>query len=123
MGRRREGQSLWWIAGLLIAAVSLTSPYVSLAEDGGGVSLDEGNASVMGQVADLLSNGVNLNGDGAADLFQTDASPNQDVNLQQTQMPTNFGEVTPEQMGQALENRNASSQSSGRGQNAQPRGR
>jgi hypothetical protein len=122
MGRRREGQSPWWIAGVLIAAVSLASPYPGLAEDGGGVSLDEGNASVMGQVADLLSNGVNLN-EGGSDLFQTDASPNQDVNLQQTQMPTNFGEVTPEQMGQALENRNASSQSSGRGQNAQPRGR
>lgn len=94
-----------------------------LAEDGGGVSVDDSSASGLGQVADLLGNGEDLNGQGASDLFQADGSLNQDVNLHQTEVSPNWGQVTPEQMGQALENRTPSSQGSSRGQGSQSRSR
>ena len=122
MTRRGEHQGRLRIASLLLAVLGAAIPSLGLAEDGGGVSLDEGNAAAMGQVADLLSNGADLN-EGGADLFHAEGSLNGEVNLHQTQVPANMGEVTPEQLGQALENRTPSSQGSSRGQGSQSRSR
>jgi len=122
MTRRGEHQGRLRIASLLLAVLGAAIPSLGLAEDGGGVSLDEGNAAAMGQVADLLSNGADLN-EGGADLFHAEGSLNGEVNLHQTQVPANMDEVTPEQLGQALENRTSSSQGSSRGQGSQSRSR
>ena len=122
MTRQGEHQSRLRVAGLLLAVLGTAVPGLGLAEDGEGVSLNEGDASVIGQVADLLSNGADLN-EGGADLFHTGESLNGEANLHQTQVSANMGEVTPEQMGQALETRMPSSQGASRGQGSQVQSR
>jgi hypothetical protein len=111
--RRRSSRA---VAALVLAVGLASSPFV-LAEDGGGLSLDDNAASPLGQVADLLGNGQDLNGQGASDLFQHDGDLNQAIDLNQTQVPANAGEVTPEQMEQARDDRNVNSQGTQRGQN------
>ncbi len=102
-----------WRAGVLMAVISLSGPSMGLAEDGGGVSLNESLAGEQSQLVDLLANGANLHSEGVSDLFQHDGDLNQTVDLNQTQVPANAGEVTQEQMGRALENRSLSEQGTG----------
>ncbi len=116
--QRRRG-----IASALVLALSLASPAPGQAEDGGGLTLEESGVAALGQVADLLGDGQDLNGQGASDLSQHDGDLNQNVDLSRTQVPVNAGEVTQEQMGQALENRTPTSQGATRGQNSSPRSR
>jgi hypothetical protein len=99
------------LAGALIAVVGLVTPCLGNAEDGGGMSLNDGGASLLGQVADLIGNGEDLNTQGVSDLFRHDGDLNQTVDLDQTQVPANVGEITPEQIGQASENRSSFSSS------------
>lgn len=102
-----------WRAGLLMAVVTLSIPSIGLAEDGEGVSLNDSLAGEPGQLVDLLADGANLHADGVSDLFQHDGDLNQSVDLNQTQVPANAGEVTLGQMERALENRSLSEQRAG----------
>ena len=110
LGRWTEGSS-WRLTRAVLPILIACIPVVGLAEDGGGQSLEESSTSPLAQVSDLRGTSDNLNGQGLANLLQTDGDLNDTVDLNQTQAPANAGELTAEQIKQGLDNRSSSSSS------------
>jgi hypothetical protein len=121
MMKRNRWSSLGIMTVCLLVATVVAKPSGGLAQDGGGFSQDEATASVLGQVTDLLGNGQDLNGEGLSDLLQHDGDLHQTIDLLQTQVPGNAGEVTVNQMEQSAENRSSSSSKTERRQSTHPR--